>query len=79
MGWAGGERQAQEGEDIHIHIIDSHCRTAESNTTLQVNYTPIKKKKQLSEYVNDQEIERVLNELMTKLINCKKVDKGICE
>ena len=29
-------------EDICIHIADSLCYTAETNTTLQSNYTPIK-------------------------------------
>ena len=32
----------QEGGDIHTHIADSLCYTAETNTTLQSNYTPIK-------------------------------------
>ena len=40
-----GGRQSQEGEDICIHIAGSHCCTAETNTTLSSNYTPIKKKK----------------------------------
>ena len=30
----GGERKAQEGGDILIHIADSCCCTAETNTTL---------------------------------------------
>ena len=75
MGWAGGERQAQEGENIGTHITDSHCCTPESNTTLQLNYTPIKQCK----WVCKRSRHWVLSELMTKLINCKKVDKGICE
>ena len=29
-----------EGGDVHIHIADSLCCTAETNTTLQSNYTP---------------------------------------
>ena len=34
-GWVGeGEREAQEGEGICIHIADSLCRSAETNTTL---------------------------------------------
>ena len=35
-GWdgGGGEREAQEGGDICIHIADSLCGTAETNTTL---------------------------------------------
>ena len=46
-GWDGGEggREAQEGRDVCIHIADSFNCTAESNTTLQSNYMPIKKKK----------------------------------
>ena len=40
--WGSG-REVQEGGDIGIHIADSlHC-TAEANTTLWNNYTPIKK------------------------------------
>ena len=34
----------QKGEDICIHTADSRCCTAETNTTLWSNYTPIKKK-----------------------------------
>ena len=34
-GWAGeGGREVQEGGDAGIHIVDSLCCTAESNTTL---------------------------------------------
>ena len=34
-GWDGGEgREAQEREDICIHMADSHCCIAETNTTL---------------------------------------------
>ena len=42
----GGEggREAQEGRDVCIHIVDSFNCTAESNTTLQSHYMPIKKK-----------------------------------
>ena len=29
-----GGREAQEGGDISIHIADSLCHTAETNTTL---------------------------------------------
>ena len=41
-GWDGvGGRELQEGRDICIHIADSlHC-TAETNTTLKSNYTPV--------------------------------------
>ena len=30
----GAGREAQAGGDIHIQITDSHCCTAEANTTL---------------------------------------------
>ena len=41
-GWGGGGREAQEVGDRCIHIADSlHC-TAETNTPLESNYTPIK-------------------------------------
>ena len=40
---AGGGRFKREG--IHMHIADSLCCSAEANTTLESNYTPIKKKK----------------------------------
>ena len=36
-------REAEEGGDISIHIADSHCHIAETNTTLQSNYTPVRK------------------------------------
>ena len=42
-GWDGGGRDAEEGGDICIHIADALCCTAETNTTLQSNYTPILK------------------------------------
>ena len=35
--------QAQEGGDLCIHMADSHFSTAEANTTLKSNYTPILK------------------------------------
>ena len=43
-GWRGG-REVQEGGDIYLHRADSHCSTAETNKTLERNYTPIKKRK----------------------------------
>ena len=47
-GWEGGRgREVQEGGDICIHTADSLCYTAETNTTLLSNYTPIKKTVQL--------------------------------
>ena len=44
---AGGAGQEKEGgpkEYIGIHTADSLCYTAETNTTLQSNYIPIRKK-----------------------------------
>ena len=40
-GWEGGARGWGYG-DIRICIADSLCYTAETNTTLKSNYTPIK-------------------------------------
>ena len=34
-------KEIQKREDICIHIADSHCCTAETNTTLKINYTPV--------------------------------------
>ena len=42
MGWEGG-KEGQEGGDVCIHIADSLCCTAETNKTLYINYTPLKK------------------------------------
>ena len=39
-GWSG--RRGSEGGDICIHTDDSLCCIAETNTTLQSSYTPIK-------------------------------------
>ena len=44
VGWRSGGREAQQGEDICMHIADSLCCTVEMNTALQSNYTPIKNK-----------------------------------
>ena len=44
-GGGGGGREVQEGGDICIHIADSLRCTAETNITLQSNYSPCKKKK----------------------------------
>ena len=41
----GEAREAQEGGDVCIVKADSHCCMAETNTTLEGNYPPIKKKK----------------------------------
>ena len=37
--------KAQERGDMCILISDSHCCTAENNTTLESNYPPIKKER----------------------------------
>ena len=44
MGEVESRREVQEGGDICMHMADSHCRTAETNTTLESNYPPIKNK-----------------------------------
>ena len=43
MGWSWGGREAQERGNICVHAANSCCCTAETNTTLRSNYTPIKK------------------------------------
>ena len=43
----GSGREVQEGGDIYIHIADSLFCTAETNTTLESNYSPIKTNKTL--------------------------------
>ena len=40
-GWEGGSRGRGYG-DICMHMADSLCYTAEANTALWSNYTPIK-------------------------------------
>ena len=44
-GMGDGGREVQERGDIHIHKGDSLRCTAETNTALLSNSTPIKKKK----------------------------------
>ena len=44
-GWDGGGRVGQLRGDICLLIADSLCCIVEINTTLQSNYTPIKKRK----------------------------------
>ena len=39
-----GGKFKREGYDICIHIFDSLCRIAETNTILKSNYTSISKK-----------------------------------
>ena len=39
-----GGKETQEGGDIRTLIADSRCCTAETNTTLESNYTLIKNK-----------------------------------
>ena len=45
-GWAGlgGGREVQDGGDICVFRVDSHCYMEETNTILQSNYPPIKNK-----------------------------------
>ena len=40
-----GGREAEEGGGVCMHMADSCCCIAETNTTLQSNYSPIKNKK----------------------------------
>ena len=40
----GGGGEAEEEGDINIHLAHSHFCAAETNATLQSNYTPIKDK-----------------------------------
>ena len=48
---SGDGREAQEGGDVCILKADSWCCTAETNTTLESNYPPIKKKKDLPSWI----------------------------
>ena len=41
-GWDGVGKEAQDRGDIYIHIADSCCHMAETNTTFLSNYPPIK-------------------------------------
>ena len=43
----GDGREVQEGGDMCISMVDSCCCMAETNTTLQSNYLPIKNKNKL--------------------------------
>ena len=44
-GWDGGwEGDGEEG-DVCIHVPRSCCCAAETNTTLQSKYSPVKKRK----------------------------------
>ena len=45
-----------EGGDICILIANSHCYAEETNTTLESNYPPIKKKKRPTflDYLGDE-------------------------
>ena len=45
-GWdvVGGEGEIQEGKDIRILMADSCFCVAETNTTLESNYPPVKNK-----------------------------------
>ena len=33
-------RETQEGKDVCMHVTDSLCGTAETNTAMKSNYTP---------------------------------------
>ena len=35
-------KESEKGKKIYIYIAESLCCTLESNTTLQINYVPIK-------------------------------------
>ena len=41
-GWDGVGREALDRGDVYIHIADSCCHMAETNTTFLSNYPPIK-------------------------------------
>ena len=45
-GWdgMGGGRELKEGGEVCVLVADSYWRTAETNTTLESNYPPIKNK-----------------------------------
>ena len=42
VGWGGSGKESQQGRDMCIHRADSRCCTAETNTTLSSNDTPMK-------------------------------------
>ena len=42
-GWDRGREEVQKGADIYVIMTDSRYYTAETNTTLESNYAPIKK------------------------------------
>ena len=42
-----GDSRGKRYGDIRMHMTDSLCYTAETNTTLQSNYTPIKMLKEI--------------------------------
>ena len=49
-GWEGDARGRGYG-DIHMRMADSLCCTAETNTTLWSNYTPIKMLKKINKAI----------------------------
>ena len=53
---SGVGREAQEGRDVYILMADSWWCVAETNTTLESNYPPIKKKKRPTflDYLGDE-------------------------
>ena len=59
VGWSGpeGRREVQEGGDICILIVDSLRWTEETNTTLQRNYTLIRKEQAKKKKEEEEEEE----------------------
>ena len=49
----GGGQRGPSGGGMCPHIADSHCRTADTKTTLYSNYPPIKNKKGLYEKIQN--------------------------
>ena len=47
-----GKEYEEEYTNIYVHVSESLCRTAEINTTLQTNYTSVKKSEVLRNDLN---------------------------
>ena len=62
MGRSG--REAEEAGGICTHMADSCCCTAETNTTLQSNYSPIKNKK-LNSFLKKKRLGPLIRERST--------------
>ena len=71
--WRGGRFK----RDICICIADPHCCTAETNTTLERNYTPIKKKKKDLVGVLYVRVERMLESQRAESHWCISSMEGI--